>query len=234
MWVAGVDGYKKGWIVALRNLETCALQLTPIAHISALETLPERPRRIAVDMPIGFLDVARKGGRECEQLTRKKLPGKTASVFSAPARATLNSDVYEDACRINRSSGPDYVAISRQAFSIRKKLREVDGWINPARQQYCFESHPELAFTVLNGGTPVASKKRDKAGQDERKKLLSDAGLFITKEMLAKLPTGCKVDDALDAIVLTITAERHHHNKAECLPLNPTLDSRQLQMAIWF
>jgi predicted RNase H-like nuclease len=234
MWVAGVDGCRAGWVVALRNLETGALSIRLIAAIAEIERLPEKPQRIAIDMPMGFASIACKGGRACERAARALLPGKSSSVFSLPCRAALAATDYPQALALNRASGPDQIGLSKQGFHLLPKLRDLDSWITPQRQKRCIEAHPELAFARINEGKPVLSPKRKPAGRAERLRLLRRAGIAVPKTMLETRPKGSGIDDLLDAIVLTRTAERHLRSDATCLPAKPPLDARKLQMAIWF
>jgi predicted RNase H-like nuclease len=234
MWVAGVDGCRAGWIVALRNLETGALSVRLIAAIAEIERLPEKPRRIAIDMPMGFADIACKGGRDCERAARALLPGKSSSVFSLPCRAALIATDYPQALALNRASGPNQIGLSKQAFHLLPKLRDLDSWITPQRQKRCIEAHPELAFALLNDGRPVLSPKRQPTGRADRLRLLRRANISVSKAMLDKRPRGCGIDDLLDAIVLTRTAERHLRGDAICLPEMPPRDARGLKMEIWY
>lgn len=233
MFVAGVDGCRAGWVVALLDLDTRALSVKLIARIAEIERLPEKPQRIAIDMPMGFADIACKGGRQCEREARALLPGKSSSVFSLPCRAALAATTYPQALKLNRTSGPDAVGLSKQAFHLFDKLRDVDAWITPRRQKRCIEAHPELAFALINGA-PVLSPKRKPEGRTDRLRLLRRAGIKISETMLSARPKGCGIDDLLDAIVLTRTAERHLCGDAICLPSEPPRDARGLKMEIWF
>ncbi|MGE0151467.1 MAG: DUF429 domain-containing protein [Reyranellaceae bacterium] len=234
MWVAGVDGCRAGWIVALRHLESGELRCRLLARIAEVDSLDEKPQRLAIDMPIGFADIAGKGGRDCERAARALLPGKSSSVFSLPCRAALAATDYREALKLNRASGPDKVGLSQQGFHLLDKLRDLDSWITPARQRRCIEAHPELAFALVNGGKPVLSRKRQPEGRAERLRLLKRGGISVPRSMIETRPKGCAIDDLLDAIMLTRTAERHLRGGAVCLPPKPPRDARRLQMAIWY
>ena len=234
MWVAGVDGCRAGWIVALLDLDTRALTVRLIGSVAEIERLPEKPGRIAIDMPMGFAEAAGKGGRQCEREARALLPGKSSSVFSLPCRAALAAADYPTALKLNRASGPDAVGLSKQAFHLFDKLRDLDDWITPDRQKRCIEAHPELAFSLLNGDKPVLSRKRKPDGRIDRLRLLRRAGLKVPDTMLTTRLKGCGIDDLLDAIVLTRTAERHLRGAARSLPEKPPRDARGLKMEIWY
>jgi predicted RNase H-like nuclease len=78
------------------------------------------------------------------------------------------------------------------------------------------------------------SRKRQPDGRVERLRLLRKAGIAVPKAMIETRPSGCAIDDVLDAVVLTRTAERHLRGAAICLPEKPPRDARKLQMAIWY
>ncbi|MDF3075511.1 MAG: pyridoxal kinase, partial [Alphaproteobacteria bacterium] len=216
------------------NVESGALSVRLIAAVSEIERLPEKPRRIAIDMPMGFANSACRGGRDCERAARALLPGKSSSVFSLPCRAALVAKDYDHALKLNRASGPDYIGLSMQAFNLFEKLKQLDEWITPQRQQRCIEAHPELAFARLNGGKPVLSPKRKPEGRAERQRLLRRTGIAVPRTMLETRPKGSGIDDLLDALVLTRTAERHLRGNAVCLPEKPPRDARGLKMEIWY
>lgn len=186
----------------------------------------------AIDMPIGLLDSAVKGGRDCERQARALLPAKASSVFTVPCRGALKAKTYEAALRLNRASSAAGIGISKQAFHILPKLRELDGFITRQRQRWLVEAHPELAFARLNGGKPVLAPKRKMAGRAARIKLLRRARIVIG-QALATLPrTIAAADDIFDAIVLTITAERVLNRNA--VVLGKGRDARGLRMEICF
>ena len=143
-WLAGVDGCPGGWVVALARRgpdhRLSRLRFVVRPHIEDILNLPEAPAIIAIDMPIGLLDVPQPGGRDCDQLARRLLRRRASSVFSPPSRLVLHATHYEQA----RGHG-----VSRQAFGILPKIREVDAAITPAHQRLVYEAHPELAFMRL-------------------------------------------------------------------------------------
>lgn len=63
MVVAGIDGTKQGWIAALWRGKGSRLKCRRMSKFEDIDTCPERPEVIAIDMPIGFPDVASRGGR---------------------------------------------------------------------------------------------------------------------------------------------------------------------------
>lgn len=230
-WVMGVDGAPAGWVGVLRRIGASA---PPVARLfrtfqDALDAA-ERPTAIAVDMPIGFLDAAVRGGRACEREARARIKGRTSSVFSSPCRAALAAGDYPTANARNRAANG--VGLSKQAFMLFPKLREIDAVMTPTLQERVRESHPEVAFATL-AGAPMAHNKKTPEGRAERLAVLRAQGLDLalvkphpfTKKDIAP-------DDLLDAAVLAFSAERILRGSALRLPADPPRDARGLAMEI--
>ena len=119
-WVAGVDGCRAGWVVALVQQQPRGVQKHYIRfcnRFAEVLALAPRPAVIAIDIPIGLLEVQQPGGRECDRQARRLLGRRASSVFTPPTRALLEATRYEQV----RSHG-----VSTQAFRILPKIREVD------------------------------------------------------------------------------------------------------------
>ena len=183
--VAGVDGCRGGWTVALADATSILdVRVVPtFADVVALGCAA-----VAVDMPIGLLD---RGPRTCDVEARRRLGPRRSSVFPTPLRPMLHAATYADALAI--------AGISKQAFNLLPKIREVDAVMTPRRQRTIVEVHPELCFSRLLGA-PCRAPKRTPEGRAERL-----AGLDLT---LDRPPAGAAWDDVLDACVLVETARR--------------------------
>jgi predicted RNase H-like nuclease len=100
-----------------------------------------------------------------------------------------------------------------------------------------FESHPEVAFAVLSGGTAMRLPKKVKGrindpGMAERTHLLARHGL--PAELLAgPPPRGAGRDDLLDACACLVVARRLSAGVARPHPDDPVYDSRANRIAIW-
>lgn len=226
VWLAGMDGCRAGWVLVRAfwdgtNLTRWQWSLLPV--VSDLDRLDTRPHLLALDMPIGLFETPQKGGRLCDQLVRKALGPRRASVFSPPAR-----NLFEVA-RFRAGLG-----VSIQAFNLIPKIRDVDAWIDVRKQTWCFEAHPEWAFACL-AGTPAAAPKRTQAGFRERLTLLAAASPAFSPwyHELGPLGRGIQRDDLLDACVLVHTARRRLGLLAERAPAEPPRDQRGLFMEIW-
>jgi predicted RNase H-like nuclease len=222
--VGGADGCRTGWVICRRGEDG-------VLDIRVVKTLAEACEGLsilAVDMPIGFVDVPRPG-RACESQARALLPGKASSVFPTPCRPVLACVTHAEANAASKKLG---IGINQQTFHLFPKMREVDELLcgSGKLKRVIYEAHPELAFARMNGGKPVLSKKRQPAGYAERLKLLARHGFKPTVE---RLP-GAARDDILDAIAVCRTATLFADGTATRLGPARLRDSYGLPMNIWF
>ena len=103
----------------------------------------------------------------------------------------LSAQTYAEALAIG--------GLSKQAFHLIPKIREVDAAMTPRRQRTVVEVHPELCFARLLGA-PCAAPKRTADGRSERRTAIDLA--------LDRPPIGAAWDDVLDACALVETARR--------------------------
>lgn len=224
MIVAGADGCRTGWVVCRRDADG-------VLEIRLVKTLAEACEGLsilAVDMPIGFVDVPRPP-RACEVEARKLLPGKASSVFPTPCRPALDGTTHAEANALSRGLG---IGLNRQTFHLFPKMREVDALMrgNKGLHAIVHEAHPELAFARMNGGKPVLSKKRKPEGFAERLALLARHGFDWTPRTMP----GAARDDVLDAIAVCRTATLIADGTATRLGAEHERDRYGLPMNIWF
>ena len=222
----GIDGCRTGWIALRLNTQNQSLQLI---HAAQWRHLPWRESdRTAVDMPIGLTDT---GPRECDIAARRLLPvSRKSSVFPPPRRYMLACKDWNTAHRLGLER--EGTGISKQAWNITAKIRELDESITPADQTRVREVHPELVFHLLGGGAPLPPK-RQTTGRRARLKLLRSAGLPDLTPHLGRLPRKTAgPDDIIDAAACLFTALRLLHGEAQCLPPRPPRDRRGLRMEI--
>jgi predicted RNase H-like nuclease len=230
-WVAGADGFKRGWRVVLCEIETDTWSTCDVPAFGDLLKLREAPSIVCVDMPIGLHEHTSPGGRECETLARGLLGPRRSSVFSALGRQTLGCLNRADAHATSVAAGG--VGIGAQAWGLAAKLREVDGAMSTERQTVVFEVHPELCFWAMNGRQPMRYAKKTGAGENDRIARLVQSGMSKTflEKVLGELRSGR--DDFIDACAAAWTARRVFDGAAERLPSNTVRDSRGLDMAMW-
>lgn len=238
--VAGVDGCKPGWLVAVVS----AMEVNTSANIACIYKLQEfllartfteivpgetQFDLICVDIPVGLTDGDKARG--CDIEARRLLRGpRASSVFPAPVRPCLSVQGYESANAIARKiSGK---GLSRQSFALLEKIRQVDDLMTPQLQSRVREIHPEVSFWALNGKNPVEQNKKTVPGQAHRHKLLQQ--IFPNMDdILSTLPAvGFAMDDAFDALIAAWTAGQAVMGKTRTLPDKPEIDSKGLRMEI--
>ncbi len=241
-WVAGVDGCPGGWIAVLvDDSGACAPRVELRTVFADIVDLPEQPHVISVDMPIGLPDRLVGPGRGCEVAVRKRLGPRQSSVFSIPARAAvMESGDYWRACAIAMANSEPPRKISKQAFHLFPKIREIDALLRdrPDLRTRVFETHPEVCFTHMDGGAPASLPKKVKSrpnpeGLEERRALLIAAGFpaaFLEAHRKPAKPAAA--DDFLDACATAWAARRILNDQAVCYPDAPQRDAFGLEMAI--
>jgi predicted RNase H-like nuclease len=229
--VAGVDGCPAGWIAALWD---GAGQLTSklCPNFSDVMALPAQI--IAVDMPIGLPE---RSGRPPEREVRARLGERQSSVFAVPSEKAVYCADYPEACRVNLLHSDPPKKVSKQCFQLFPKMREIDALISPSQQSRVFESHPELAFWVMNGESPLVLPKKVRGqpfppGLDLRRALLRRAALpvDILRHEYRRRDVG--PDDLLDACACAFVAWRILNRRSVRFPADPPLNARGLRMEI--
>ena len=249
--LVGVDGCRAGWIVAVEH-EDGRTELRTAPRFDALLADLPGDALFAVDMPIGLPERILGAGRVAEIASRPLLPpGRRSSIFSIPARAAVEAgagpfageahrrEVFACVCAVARETSDPPRAVSIQGFGLFSRILELDALLraDPALDTRIFESHPEIAFALLNGGEAMRhSKKRagrpQEEGITERRALLLASGL--PPALLADpLPRGAGEDDRLDACVLLLVARRLRAGQAVSFPDPPGRDAFGLPVAIW-
>ena len=245
--VLGVDACRAGWVgIALDGGDVRAYFAPGMAELAGRAAADGPVTVIAIDIPIGLPDASR---RRADQLAREALGPRWPSLFITPVRAAVEADDYRDAAAENRRRAGE--GLSRQAFNLQAKIRDVDQWLHAAspvppqaNRELSFsaqvgspgpaqvvEAHPELSFAAM-AGAPLRSRKTTWAGAAERRALLGQAGLLLPDDLgLAGDRAG--VDDVLDAAAAAWTARRVSQGSARCLPPVPEIFSDGIPAAIW-
>jgi predicted RNase H-like nuclease len=231
--VAGVDGCRAGWIVVRSRGGDRTIAVVP-SFADVLDAARDAVV-IGVDMPIGLLDRAVPGGRDCDRLARRLLGPRGCCVFTPPVRSALGARAYRAALAANRASSPARLGISIECFGLFTRLREVDDALTaePALAQRVFEVHPELAFREMAGAPAGLLPKRSPAGLARRLALLARhfAGIRVAAR---RPPRGARADDVIDAHAVCWSAARIARRRAVRLPPQPQYDALGLPMTIWY
>lgn len=176
-----------------------------VATTSAEAVTRAEPAAVAVDMPVGLLDVA---VRDADAAARSDLAGAASTVFNAPARSVVDAwhrgavTTHADASALSRHVTG--AGLSQQTWRLVPKIAEVDELAGAwgARLREC---HPELAFRQLAAGERLP-RKRSWDGLMRRRALLAGVGVALPDV----LPAGghrAAPDDVLDAAVCAWVAD---------------------------
>jgi len=223
--VAGVTPCGPAWLVAPAKLQGTIFAPEEPQLISPFgEVLDQRPTFavIALNAPVGYLDIAAVGGRTCDREARALLgPKRGSSIQSAPVRSGTNELEFL----------PDHLdAIS---MTLLPRYREVAAEMAPFRQRTVYEVHSDMTFFELNEGQPLQYPKQTEKGIEERKALLEVKFPAVTRILAAEgeLP-GASVSHLLDVAAFVWTARRIFNRAAVRLPQDPEWDEQGLRMEI--
>ncbi len=225
--VAGVDGCRAGWVAFRVALPSLSTSVEIIDLPAVIRRRPADLLYLAIDIPIGLLDCS----RACDKTARKLLGRpRGSSVFTAPCRSALSAVNHGTASATSaRITGR---GLSRQAWGIASKIKQVDDEITPECQQWIFEIHPEVCFWALARGRPMKYRKKTQAGVNERVDLLRSSFPNIDEDLRDR-PIGVAKDDLLDAAAAAWTALRIHDGVARSV-CNPERDDKGLSLTIWY
>ncbi len=224
--VVGVDACKAGWVGIALAGQGCSAYVVGTIHelVGRVET--DGPLAlVAIDIPIGLPD---RGHRQADLLARKAVGALTSSVFMTPVRSALDAPDHRTASARNHAVTGK--GISRQAFSFKPKVYEVERWIRETHHRVV-EVHPEVSFARL-AGAPLTVGKNTWAGAECRRQLLAAAGVLLAGD-LGEAGRRVAVDDILDAAVAAWTARRVLTGQAQARPNPPEVFSDGLPCAIW-
>lgn len=107
------------------------------------------------------------------------------------------------------------------------KIRSIDAVLRGSNhaQDRIREGHPELSFALMNGNTPLLSKKKD-SGIKQRLELVEHCVGIRVK------PGTPHLEDVLDACALLWTARRVRLGKEQSFPEVAEFDRYGLRMKI--
>lgn len=223
--VLGVDACRGGWVGVSLGLDSMSAYFASnIRDLIARAVLDGPLDVVAIDMPIGLPD---SGRRQADVLAKAAVGERRSSVFMTPVRAALDAGDHAAANLINRERAGE--GLSVQAFSLKIKLQEVEGWVR-ATELRVVEVHPEVSFAQLAGG-PLNVRKATWAGAERRRALLAGVGIDLVGE-LDSAGRAAAVDDVLDAAVAAWTARRVARSEAILMPDPPEKFSDGLTCAI--
>lgn len=226
--VVGVDGCRSGWLAVIESAGQLDALIAP-----DLDTILTTTGAvlIGIDIPIGIPD---QGSRSCDLLARKLLGRlRASSVFPAPVRACLKIGDYQELSSLHKSV--DGRGLTKQAFHLLPKIRQIDDSLvrMPEVASRVREVHPEVSFTIWNGGRPMRFNKATPEGRREREQLIEREWPGQRERLVQGLRGNrFEVDDLNDACAALWSARRIAAGTARVLPANAERDSRGLLMRI--
>lgn len=247
MRVLGMDGCPGGWACLYWD-GAQGLEILRLPSVEAAMAHLGPQGFAAIDMPIGLPERSFPGGREAERAVRPLLGMRQSSVFSVPSRAAVEAGAdetipeaerYRHACTVARATSEPPRAISKQAFAIFPKIREIDLLLQrrPDLVTRLWECHPEVSFrTMLGEAVPVPKKVKGRISEEGlavRRDRLAEAGFPVgdlTRETARRLRMGW--DDLVDAAACAWTAWRIGTGVALSYPDPPERDAKGLPVAI--
>lgn len=217
----GVDGYRGGWVAAVRTDDDLQWRTGPVGTI---DRLLDGASIAAIDIPIGLTE---RGWRHCDTEAKALLGRAGSRVFMTPPREVVElglaapNAVVQEASRRLTGQG-----VSRQALGLASRILDVDRLLPDAR---IIEVHPELSFLAMTGR--VLPSKKSTPGIAERITALA-AWDPRTTAALTRCPGDVPVDDALDALAALWSADRHAQERSVSIPGDPPTDHRGVAMRI--
>jgi predicted RNase H-like nuclease len=233
--IAGVDGYRGGWLVAMSESWYCDKPpvLKPCDDFASVLRVTEACGITVVDMPIGMPSA--RAHRTCDEMARTAL-GKAGQdrVFFCPPRESLQAKTVGEFQAIHRRITGKGAGLP--VWGIRQKLKEVDFAMNPELQRRVREFHPELTWKRLAGS--VLASKHGATGLLQRVDVLNKHNPSWLRGLKTDhLPTTVSLDDVLDSLVGISVADaiaRDTDYKGHVPEGEPPKDDRGLRMDIWF
>ena len=199
MRAKGLDGFSRGWVAVTLDGDERTISF----HSNVDDALSGPFDRAGIDIPIGMTC---DGARACDRLAREKLRPHASRVFTGARRWLWRE--FSDPDKANREARRrGQKRVSRQLWHLGRKIMEVDAFVRAHPSIDVCEVHPELVFLQLNGGRPLPRKKAEE-GDALRRRLLKRVGFRDIDRWLdeARIGTGAKRDDVLDACAVAIAA----------------------------
>ena len=227
----GIDWMKPYWI----SVKLCGdkISICKLFHISEINTFFPFAKHILIDIPIGLPENTAENVARPDCEARSFLPtGRKSTIFPVPCRQAVYIEEYAQASAENeRILGK---RLPSQSHGFSKMIRQVDEFLaeNPHWKNRLVESHPEVAFQILNGGKGLQYSKHTEEGIQERIAILRSYDFDPVPLFIGFLPK--QYADILDAFCLALSAKIGHESGFRTIPENPACDSRDLKMQMVF
>lgn len=227
----GIDWMKPYWLAA----EICGNEISvkKLAHISEISNHFLDADVVLIDIPVGLPENSTEDAARPDREARSVLPvNRKPSIFPVPCRQVIVMDDY--ACASAENERILGRKLTSQSHGFSKMIRQVDEFLvsDTRWQNRLMESHPEVAFQLLNQGKGLRHSKHTEEGIAERVAILHSYGIDPVHQFAAF--SAKQYEDVLDAVCLALTAKLGCENGFQTIPENPTCDSRGLKMQMVF
>ena len=230
-FVVGIDWMNPYWLAAEILGDDISIRKLP--HIADINNLYANADAVLIDIPIGLPENITENIARPDCAARHQLSdGRKSSIFPVPCRQAINIDNYAGASEKNRQILGK--KLTSQSFAFSKTIRQVDDFLatHHTWRNRLMESHPEVAFQILNGGNGLCHSKHTNEGIAERIAVLRVYGVdplpLFTGFALKQYP------DVLDALCLAVSAQLGCRNSFRTIPETPSNDSRGIKMQMVF
>lgn len=229
--VVGIDWMKPYWLAV--EIHGNEITIRKLAHISGINNHYLDADAVLIDIPVGLPECPEEDVHRPDREARAYLPtDRKPTIFPVPCRQAIHIPEYADASVENERILGRKLTSQSHAFS--KMIRQVDDFLDRdvRWKNRLVESHPEVAFQILNHGKGLQHSKHTEAGIAERTAVLQNYGIDPTPLMADFSPK--QHEDVLDALCLALSAKLGCENGFHTIPENPTCDSKDLKMQMVF
>ena len=227
--VVGIDWMKPYWVAVEINNEQISCH-----HFKTIESLCNKykdPNAILIDIPIGLPDSGRLNLRPDKEARAYIDKRRKSSIFNVLPREIIYAETKSEAWELNKVLNAKMTPV---AEGLRAIVKEIDMFLqnNPKWKNRLIESHPEIAFQILNDGIGLSHSKLTPEGQQERIEILKKYGYDLT-DILSKHKIK-QIPDILDAASLAVSAYLGLQHGFKTIPSSPKEDATGLLMQMVF
>lgn len=230
-FTVGIDWMKGYWLAAeMRGEEVSLHQYKNIADTCDAYVHADA---VLIDIPIGLPEDVGEDLLRPDRVARAMLsPKRKPSIFPVPCRQAVYAEDEAAAKQLNADILDRNM--SQQAYGFTKMIRQVDAYLqeNPTWKNRLLESHPEVAFQLLNNGIGLLHSKHSEAGMEERIGILRRHGVdpvpLLTEVSLKQR------EDVLDALCLALSAQLGCQYGFRTIPNQASCDKQGIHMKMTF
>ena len=230
-FTVGIDWMKPYWFAAEMRGEEVTLHR--YVNIGDACDAYAHADAVFIDIPIGLPESKEEDIQRPDSVARTMLPSKRKStIFPVPCRQAVYAESEADTKRLNA----DILGrnMSQQTYGFTKMIRQVDTYLqqNPTWKNRLLESHPEVAFQLLNNGMGLLHSKHSEAGIEERIGILQKHGVDPVP-LLIDISLKQR-EDVLDALCLALSAQLGCRYGFRTIPNQASCDKQGIHMKMTF